>query len=99
MVYQNMIIWYDGGHHQSGIGRMNFPKSILLVTYHKYPHIVYMEHERMDHHSDRTTIVVGEKTTTLEGEVQLVNSDGADVVFHMIDDFFFFLFICGHCDI
>jgi hypothetical protein len=37
------------------------------VTDNKYPHIVYVERERVDHNSDKKTLVVGEQTTDLEG--------------------------------
>ncbi|KAL9376868.1 hypothetical protein Peur_030988 [Populus x canadensis] len=120
VVYANANYDHIVGWGTSSIRRQNeLPKSNLLVTDNKYPHIVYVERERVDHNSDKKTLVVGEQTTDLEemikGLTQVpwervdvsfhkskqryiahntiqvksywLNSDGADVVFHMIDNF------------
>ncbi|XP_034894050.1 uncharacterized protein [Populus alba] len=120
VVYANANYDHIVGWGTSSIRRQNeLPKSNLLVTDNKYPHIVYVERERGDHNSDKKTLVVGKQTTDLEemikGLTQVpwervdvsfhkskqryiahntiqvksywLNSDGADVVFHMIDNF------------
>ncbi|KAJ6863166.1 hypothetical protein NC652_039888 [Populus alba x Populus x berolinensis] len=118
VVYANANYDHIVGWGTSSIRRQNeLPKSNLLVTDNKYPHIVYVERERGDHNSDKKTLVVGKQTTDLEvvwikinchpvildlfvlfsflssscSYIQVksywLNSDGADVVFHMIDNF------------
>ncbi|KAL4654574.1 hypothetical protein ACB092_01G389200 [Castanea dentata] len=114
--YDHMVGW-----RTSSIRRQNeLPKSNLLVTDERYPHIVYVERETMDDVRNKASLVAGNQTIDLEEEmirgltqvtwervdvsfqksrqryiahntIQVksywLNSDGADVVFHMIDNF------------
>ncbi|KAJ7979497.1 alpha/beta-Hydrolases superfamily protein [Quillaja saponaria] len=114
--YDHMVGW-----RTSSIRRQHeLPKSNLLISNEKYPHIVYVERERADDIHNRAASNVGEQEIDLEDEmvrgltqvpwervdvsfhkskqryiahstIQVktywLNSDGADVVFHMIDNF------------
>lgn len=112
--YDHMVGW-----RTSSIRRQHeLPKSSLLMTDEKYPHIVHIERATAD--NNKALSVDGEKLIDLEEEmirgltqvpwervdvsfrksrqryiahttIQVksywLNSDGADVVFHMIDNF------------
>ncbi|CAN1808298.1 Putative lipase ROG1, partial [Linum perenne] len=79
------------------------PKSTALIIDKKYPHIVYIEPENAGNRLDKSPSRPVDQTTDLEemmikGLTQVpwervhvksywMNSDGADVIFHMIDNF------------
>ncbi|KAG2699297.1 hypothetical protein I3843_07G185600 [Carya illinoinensis] len=114
--YDHMVGW-----RTSSIRRQHeLPKSNLLGTDERYPHIVYVDREPMNNIHNKDSLAVGDQKTDLEEEmirgltqvpwervdvsfhksrqryiahntIQVksywLNSDGADVVFHMIDNF------------
>ncbi|KAH9806039.1 DUF676 domain-containing protein [Citrus sinensis] len=115
--YDHMVGW-----RTSSIRRQHElpPKSDLLITDERYPHIVRTEWETMDNIRNKASSVIGDQTIDLEekmirGLTQVpwervdvsfhksrqryvahntiqvksywMNSDGTDVVFHMIDNF------------
>lgn len=115
--YDHMVGW-----RTSSIRRQHElpPKSDLLITDERYPHIVRTERETMDNIRNKASSVIGDQTIDLEekmirGLTQVpwervdvsfhksrqryvahntiqvksywMNSDGTDVVFHMIDNF------------
>ncbi|KAH9654052.1 DUF676 domain-containing protein [Citrus sinensis] len=115
--YDHMVGW-----RTSSIRRQHElpPKSDLLITDERYPHIVRTERETMDNIRNKASSVIGDQSIDLEekmirGLTQVpwervdvsfhksrqryvahntiqvksywMNSDGTDVVFHMIDNF------------
>ncbi|KAK0571986.1 hypothetical protein LWI29_024437 [Acer saccharum] len=114
--YDHMVGW-----RTSSIRRQHeLPKSNLLASNEKYPHIVHVERETTENINNKASSVVGYQQTDLEEEmirgltqvpwervdvsfhkskqryvahntIQVksywLNSDGADVVFHMMDNF------------
>ncbi|XP_010536936.1 PREDICTED: putative lipase ROG1 [Tarenaya hassleriana] len=120
--YANVNYDYMVGWRTSSIRRQNeLPKPDLLATDPKYPHIIHVEHGKMDNVSCKpiSTLVVDENTNfeeemikgltqlpwervdvsfhkskqryvahnTIQVKTYWLNSDGTDVVFHMIDNF------------
>ncbi|KAF3452825.1 hypothetical protein FNV43_RR03258 [Rhamnella rubrinervis] len=90
--YDHMVGW-----RTSSIRHKNeLPKSNPPVIDEKYPHVVSVERESSDDMCSNATTVVGDQKIDLE-EVMIKgltqvrkyreNSDGADVVDHMIDNF------------
>ncbi|KAL5773110.1 hypothetical protein ACOSP7_012728 [Xanthoceras sorbifolium] len=124
VAYANANYDHIVGWRTSSIRRPHeLPKSNLLASNEKYPHIVHVERESMEminNINNKASSVVGDQQTDLEEEmirgltqvlwervdvsfhkskqryvahttIQVksywLNSDGADVVFHMIDNF------------